>query len=465
MKPSWVVGVLCCLSFLIGLSCKGCGGNGGGGGNPTVSGPTVAPVLFAAVISSSEIDLSWTINSSVQDGFLIERDSGSGFIQIAVVAGSSSVAFKNLGLLPSSSPPNPATSYSYRIRAYNSGGDGPYSNTVMASTKPLKWTKLAPTGGPPAARGFSTIIYDVVNGALVLFGGDILGGSLNDSWSIALSSLPLAWASIATAPPPPLSARGGHASLYDPANQRMIVYGGDSLDPAVWALSLPTPLTGAAWSSPTPGGTIPGARDQPSAVYDAANQRMIVFGGQTLAGPVNEVWSLSLPTTGPPVWSQLFPTGTAPTPRSGHSAIYDPINQRMIVFGGTLASNNTNETWELTLPVGGTPAWSPLGTAGSSPTARTSHSAVYDTTGMRMIVFGGDDGLPSNNILNETWVLTLSGTPTWLQLTLTGPPPARSAHAALFDTAHSQTLIFGGLDATPTPSGPIPLNDLWSLGD
>jgi hypothetical protein len=69
------------------------------------------------------------------------------------------------------------------------------------------------------------------------------------------------------------------------------------------------------------------------------------------------------------------------------------------------------------------------------------------------------------NLLNETWGMTLSGTPTWLQSSLTGLPPARSHPAALYDTGRSQRLVYGGLDAPPAPSGPLPLGDLGSLGD
>lgn len=37
---------------------------------------------------------------------------------------------------------------------------------------------------------------------------------------------------------------------------------------------------------------------------------------------------------GTPVWTQLAPTGSAPGPLFAQGAVFDPANQRMIVVGG-----------------------------------------------------------------------------------------------------------------------------------
>jgi hypothetical protein len=39
------------------------------------------------------------------------------------------------------------------------------------------------------------------------------------------------------------------------------------------------------------------------------------------------------------------------------------------------------------------------------------HSAIYDPVRDRMVVFGGFDGL--GNLHNDVWVLSLAGAPTW----------------------------------------------------
>jgi hypothetical protein len=82
--------------------------------------------------------------------------------------------------------------------------------------------------------------------------------------------------------------------------------------------------------------------------------RMVVFGGHGWGGTgfyyLNDVWALSL--AGSPVWGKLTPNGTPPNARNGHSAIYDPVRDRMAVFGGGGAAGY-NDLWTL---VWGAPA-------------------------------------------------------------------------------------------------------------
>jgi hypothetical protein len=118
---------------------------------------------------------------------------------------------------------------------------------------------------------------------------------------------------------------------------------------------------------------------------------MVVFGGQA-GGSIsyNDVWALSL--AGTPAWTQLTPTATPPSVRRGHSAIYDPERDRMVVFGGYA---HRNDTWALTLA--GTPAWAELTPAETPPSGRYGHTAIYDPIRDRMVVFGGYDASGCRN--------------------------------------------------------------------
>jgi subtilisin len=82
--------------------------------------------LIASAASASQINLSWSANGSVEDGFKIERWNGSSFVQIGTV-GANVRTYTNSGLAAS-------TTYRYRIRAYNSAGDSGYSNESSATT-------------------------------------------------------------------------------------------------------------------------------------------------------------------------------------------------------------------------------------------------------------------------------------------------------------------------------------------
>ena len=92
--------------------------------------PAVPSSLAAAGASSSQINLTWTDSATNESGFRIERCSGAGcssFAEIATV-GANVTTYQNTGLLA-------ATSYSYRVRAYNQSATSGYSNTASATTQ------------------------------------------------------------------------------------------------------------------------------------------------------------------------------------------------------------------------------------------------------------------------------------------------------------------------------------------
>ncbi len=95
--------------------------------------PSAPSSLTATTASASQINLSWTDNSSNEDGFKVERSAdGTNFTQIAQVL-PDTTSYRNTGLAPS-------TTYYYRVRAYKVGVNSDFSNVASAST-----TALCPT--------------------------------------------------------------------------------------------------------------------------------------------------------------------------------------------------------------------------------------------------------------------------------------------------------------------------------
>src|SRR5688572_8345169 len=134
--------------------------------------------------------------------------------------------------------------------------------------------------------------------------------------------------------PPPSYER--ITTVYDAAHDRLLLLR-DGWE--LWALSLGT---AGRWQRLPAGGEPPEIFQFHSVVHDPKGDRLLVFGGITTSGQrSNGVWELRLADG--PHWSRLMPAGPAPAPRSHHGAIYDAANDRMIVVGG----NGTSEVWAL----------------------------------------------------------------------------------------------------------------------
>jgi hypothetical protein len=315
------------------------------------------------------------------------------------------------------------------------------------------WMELTPEGISPSERMHHTAIYDPGRERVLVFGGTDDKAYRNDTWMLSLGDAPT-WAEVAPAIAP--KATGGHTAIYDPKRERMIVFGGGErplneghVRNDTWVLSLGETPT---WTELSPAGTLPSARNFHSAIYDPLRDRMIVFGGWNDIFPYfNDTWALSL--AGPPTWTELSPAGTPPSARIEHSAIYDPVRDRMIVFGGGKIGALRNDTWALSL--GGLPTWTELSPAGTPPTPRAS-PAIYDPVRERMVVFGGH--LSGTVRSNDTWALSLGGLLTWTELSPAGTPPPRAAHTAIYDPVRDRMLVFGGI----LNSGGR-RNDTWAL--
>ena len=185
-----------------------------------------------------------------------------------------------------------------------------------------------------------------------------------------------------------------------------------------------------------------GARANHTAIWDAVGSRMIVYGGENAAGLLGDVWSYN-PLTG--AWTQLFPSGPAPSARRSHTAIYDSARNRMIVHGGVTSSSISSEVWALSL--GGTPAWTLLSTSGG-PGGRYEHVAIYDSDRDRMVFFGGAQ------IEDDTWALQFPGN-TWSQLSDYGLIATEGCFG-VYDSIGQRFIVGGGIAycpcICPTPS-------------
>jgi titin len=101
--------------------------------------PNAPSGLTATAISSTQINLAWTDNSSNETGFRLERSTdGTNFVEITTTA-PGATSYPNTGL-------NPGITYYYRVRASNANGFSNYSNTASATTPGGGSVPAAPSG-------------------------------------------------------------------------------------------------------------------------------------------------------------------------------------------------------------------------------------------------------------------------------------------------------------------------------
>ena len=209
-----------------------------------------------------------------------------------------------------------------------------------------------------------------------------------------------------------------------------------------------------SWSLLVPVGMHPSARFGHSAIYDPVRERMLVFGGQDTPSLQDDTWALSL--TDGITWSEITIPGYVPPGRYDHDAIYDVTLNRMVVFGGAVGQpgnwTRTNEVWEFSFP---DPHWAQLVSVGPGPTARTEHSLAYDPVRQQLILFGGADG----SARSDLWALSLHGSPVWTELSAAGVPPlGRYGHTMVYDSERDRFLLFGGYSPASSFN-----NDVWAL--
>ena len=164
----------------------------------------------------------------------------------------------------------------------------------------------------------------------------------------------------------------------------------------------------------------PPQRSLATMVIDAPNQRIVIFGGGAGAN-YNDVWEMALDTTGGYGWKSMSISGTPPSGRHGHAAIFDPIHNWMVVYGGRSGYTAFNDVWALDLS---TATWQQLSPSGTPPEGRVYITAVYSPGRRSMVLFGGNDIYNGCNEVHELLLDSMK----WQEITPSGtPPPATPA--------------------------------------
>jgi N-acetylneuraminic acid mutarotase len=309
------------------------------------------------------------------------------------------------------------------------------------------WQQLGSIKIPPARSDH--ILIDAGNlNRLVLFGGRSASaasgasGVFSDTWIYDLAAN--AWRPVTSSIVP--AARYGLAAAYDPLSQHVLMFGGQAgtkFFNDVWAFNVIT----EQWNQVKISGPAPAARSGTAAIVDPQLNQLIISHGATAASRLDDTWALDLIAK---VWQNVSPA-THPAARSQHTATFDEIHHRFILFGGLDATGQiSNEQWSFDPSA---LVWKRFGTIdASNPAPRSGSAIVYEPITHIIYLFGGKT---FSGATNEVWSLDPSNH--WAPINFSSGPSARSSHAATWDTINNRLIVFGGVDANNKP-----LNDLWA---
>ena len=312
-----------------------------------------------------------------------------------------------------------------------------------------KWRQIT-TAHSPGARSSAVAVYDRHGRRMLLFGGQVGSAIKNDVWELSLGCTPDWRQITTSNPPSKRNETAGiydpvrkQFVIYGGRDSS------SQLSSETWALSLTdstwTKLDERTGSACQSGGSKPCPRTAHSAVYNDSLDRMWMFGGLTCVS-MQDHWSERL-TTGTNPWTKICGKNYCdnydayeenPLIRTNHVEIFDARNKKAVVFGGDYDGEGGSSVAWISLASGC--SWVSVQSTPPQP-GRAGHTAVYDSVRARMLVFGG--GLSATD---STIALSLpvgGGTPTWSTLHPQGtPPPSTTAdHVAIFDPVEDRMIV------------------------
>lgn len=304
----------------------------------------------------------------------------------------------------------------------------------------VRWGILSIQGTPLPSRESDAEVLDTTRHRILICGGDEYAypnkWSRSDVWALPLGDSLPQWSQLVPDDRGPRGRRYAVAA-YDAGHDRLLVaFGEDNKTPVatlgdVWALDLAT----NEWSQPTVPSTPPVRANGPM-FYDAARDRFLVFGGDTSAGPSNDLWQLTLRPTR--AWMRLAPTGDIPSRRAGCTFTLDAAGDRGLLYGG---GGPDGAIYALSLS---SLVWSSISASHLVvPGDLTGHGAVWDSGRNQLIVYGGakNDG----DFSDATLAATISDSVSWRSLGAIPGNPFRVSSACAYDARRNRVVAFGGI--------------------
>jgi len=232
-------------------------------------------------------------------------------------------------------------------------------------------------------------------------------------------------------------ARAGHNMVYNLSDGEIILFGGmkDNLNNQesylndTWIYD----YSNNVWTNPF-FSIYPPNRNGPGMVYEPINNRVILFGGANQFFFLNDTWELDLNHY---LWHEIDST-TSPPGSADSEMFFDELNQEIVFFGGYTAIGYSNETWIFDIS---SDEWIKQNHT-IHPSSRYGHRIVYSSSKDSGILFAGHAFGSLDTINNDMWQYNCS-IKHWSEMTVDSPPPTRYWHDMIYDEVNEKIIMFG----------------------
>ncbi|MBI5527936.1 MAG: hypothetical protein HY897_16520 [Deltaproteobacteria bacterium] len=319
----------------------------------------------------------------------------------------------------------------------------------VVSGSQAPWRKRSPDGAKPArpgARAAGTLVFDPRRAGMILFGGQGQDLALqNDTWLWDGSN----WEEIVTTNAP--SPRWGHAATYDSKRGRIVLFGGQGVnqkgDPDT--LNDLWEFDGADWYEVEPQSVSPAKRYGHGFVYDPVNDKSVMFGGDDLNETKSDTWIWD-----GTAWTEQDKLMVFPSERGGCGMIFSDDLKRAVLFGGAKRAGTYkvpyNDMW-----VWDGMTWTQVAPDNplALPTQRAAVGFTYDSARKRVVMIGGSALDIDPPPLQETW--EWNGT-VWTKIAAKDQPSARYVpNTTAYDPLRRRVVVFGGAPSIENAKNPF----------
>jgi hypothetical protein len=193
-----------------------------------------------------------------------------------------------------------------------------------------KWEQIAVPA--PPARNHPMAAYDRKNKVILMFGGFGAHGALSDTWTYDGRS----WKQTDSSGPKNCLP---HGMVYDEKLQAVILVTVPLSAPGEsYAKNEMWKWTGSSWRKLSYNGPLTSANSL-QALGAFGDDGIVLFDGDDVSNGNGKTWMFSEQH-----WSSESLTG--PSPRVGHSIVYDKSKNKTLLFGGTDRKRSFNDLWE-----------------------------------------------------------------------------------------------------------------------